>query len=651
MDMKLLDQALTYGSISNIKEWKNGTALQRLVTLAEEGTLKGGQRLINNYFQCLRGIKSPLDLHYADNGILKDSGRSNRHILLRLKDVFRDTPDMFERLAAIYIAHFDEVEVGLLCDDVHPSGGRALTKALFEIYGKMMSTPQLRRWYNAIRHPHKERDTIALLTLGMEPAMRLEQGQIETAMIVDNVKVLTSSKVRSSKGALLARVKELVEKAPQYWEYVKLAYIPHCHRLDLEFDEIKSLLKLAPEVIKLSNSLKPEELSNFDALTWKLWKMPSTKCAYLLGFPIQYGTPGVKAIKEALFKLSRDGPKEYAAYMCRMGSNLVRFMYPGLTCPGTEDVDESDDEEQEKDGSEEQAKEGSEKKQTQEKAEHEEETQKGSEQEEGSEGEETRPEQEEEVETGKDQEEEKTREEVCQAETKQDETQQTTPTATVEKLVKKIKRQIQPDECRDMLSHRFNSYGPFDRICYMEEDNLFEFTRPGWEDMIKKGKNPHTRQTLARTIVLELITRESLAKSYDLPAPAPLQILLEKLLVRETLPLPEESKCEEKKFCIHCQEFHSHTPSFNPFLVGMQASRLSSSRLGNNVQTPPLPTLTGSLPSLSNAVAEAKTLLRMNDANSIPNEDLQTDLPEEEDDPDLPELDDLSDIPHDEEFT
>jgi hypothetical protein len=74
----------------------------------------------------------------------------------------------------------------------------------------------------------------------------------------------------------------------------------------------------------------------------------------------------------------------------------------------------------------------------------------------------------------------------------------------------------------DDLSNEYTSYSPFDRIAYIENSRMYEFTRPSFERLIETRVNSYNRQPLSNTFIMTLTNIIRVAKEYDFPAAKPL---------------------------------------------------------------------------------------------------------------------------------
>lgn len=462
LDTTTLDQALVYGSITNVVGWDAKQTLARLSHLFAHGLDKSAYtdhvgweyRLLNNYLHCmLADAKNIVANHYAVDGtnILLGFVRKIDELKVERNPLFGDHK-LSEILMAVYIGQFTEVQECLIVDDHVKEGGRTLTKRLFDIHGQVLRKDLLRRWLNITKLSTKpeKMDLSIMMALGLQAktggrAVGIDAKSVVGAVMTDNLPLLSVVPFPpSQKPLLVARVKLLLLRGGKYWERVKTWYIARVQKLELDFEEYKTFAELMPQLVKLPVGIEAKDVAKFNALTWRLWKnMPACK-AYILGFPIQLGTPGIKTIKTALFLLAEVGIEKYAQLMTReKGSPLVRCSYPGLTVPGSEDEGEV------KDGG----------------------------------------------------------------------------------------------DADNLMGHPFSSYSPFDRLCYIEDDHLFEFTRDEWQGLLKGGKNPRTKTPLINSFVTEVGARMEIAKTYGLPPCKPLAQLLEdagKGGASDQLPLPDE---------------------------------------------------------------------------------------------------------------
>lgn len=111
---------------------------------------------------------------------------------------------------------------------------------------------------------------------------------------------------------VLKRARKLTEKAPLY--YARVAY-PMYHKVLTELNK-RQLLRLSQEDLAAVNKLFPNIIdARILALTdeaFKIFDLGPESAAYVLGFPIQNGTPSADEIFAALDKLQQLGVSGYA---------------------------------------------------------------------------------------------------------------------------------------------------------------------------------------------------------------------------------------------------------------------------------------------------------------------------------------------------
>ena len=76
----------------------------------------------------------------------------------------------------------------------------------------------------------------------------------------------------------------------------------------------------------------------------------------------------------------------------------------------------------------------------------------------------------------------------------------------------------------DLVGVPFESYGPFDRLAYIENDLLFEFTRSSWIEL--KDRNPFTKINFSHSFIAMKTCRGSMAGRMLLPPSKPIASLL-----------------------------------------------------------------------------------------------------------------------------
>lgn len=81
----------------------------------------------------------------------------------------------------------------------------------------------------------------------------------------------------------------------------------------------------------------------------------------------------------------------------------------------------------------------------------------------------------------------------------------------------------------DVLEENVFSYNPFDRITFVNGNNLFYLIRVEYENMIKTKKNQYTQELLPNWIVLEMSKRMEIAETLGLPPPGTILELLTRL--------------------------------------------------------------------------------------------------------------------------
>ena len=77
----------------------------------------------------------------------------------------------------------------------------------------------------------------------------------------------------------------------------------------------------------------------------------------------------------------------------------------------------------------------------------------------------------------------------------------------------------------DLNSEAYESYSPFDRIAYVEDSRVYEFTRRGFEHLAKTKINPYNKNKLVIPFLMTLGRRDEMVLAYNLPPCKPLQSL------------------------------------------------------------------------------------------------------------------------------
>ena len=83
----------------------------------------------------------------------------------------------------------------------------------------------------------------------------------------------------------------------------------------------------------------------------------------------------------------------------------------------------------------------------------------------------------------------------------------------------------------DFSGIRFEDYGPFDRISYIEDDHYFEFTRPHFNGIINTKQNPYTKKPInGSDLLVEMLIRQNMASNSKLPEATSLETVLRRYL-------------------------------------------------------------------------------------------------------------------------
>jgi hypothetical protein len=77
----------------------------------------------------------------------------------------------------------------------------------------------------------------------------------------------------------------------------------------------------------------------------------------------------------------------------------------------------------------------------------------------------------------------------------------------------------------DLNGDTYESYSPFDRIAYIEESRVYEFTRRGFEHLLVAKVNPYNKTKLVTPLMMTLNQRRELVSAYNLPPCRPLKDL------------------------------------------------------------------------------------------------------------------------------
>lgn len=231
---------------------------------------------------------------------------------------------------------------------------------------------------------------------------------------------------------------------------------------DMSISQLKEIFTISPTIKELPKCLKFEDLDVISDLGWKISNMPPCKMCYYLGFPIQFGTPGVLIQRDAILALSKaESPEKYVEEMFEKFKSMNN--YPIFS------------------------------------------------------------------------------------------------------TIKKVNNE------RNTLFNEFNTYSPFDRITYLDDEHLFEFTREEWSNALTKlrsgeqPKNHYNKQAFPRAFIREIQGREHIAQEYGLPSAQPLvdlySDLMEKASSKETkLPEPESGQDSDDRssFENFATNFFSH---------------------------------------------------------------------------------------------
>lgn len=100
---------------------------------------------------------------------------------------------------------------------------------------------------------------------------------------------------------------------------------------NLPFNKLHTLLEQHPEIVPTPLGFGGTEMKQLTPEAWNVLRCSPVERAYILGFPIHLGIPGDRQIRQALFKLSRDGPETYMLEVGRKWDPFVRFETEGLT--------------------------------------------------------------------------------------------------------------------------------------------------------------------------------------------------------------------------------------------------------------------------------------------------------------------------------
>ena len=198
---------------------------------------------------------------------------------------------------------------------------------------------------------------------------------------------------------------------------------------NLQIGVAKDLMIKHPTIFSPPQNFAVEELDLVCETGWKIANYKPELQAYYLGFPIHLGLPGIKAIKQAIFRLRRVGIVKYAQEMCLAGSRVTGI-------PEYESID---------------------------------------------------------------------------------------PSAIEDSL----------------LATKCDTFGPFDRIQFVDDGHVFEFDRDSWHAIFASNpsRNPYTRNPLSLTLIDTIASRSRFAKLYHFPKAKALSDLLTEIL--NPLPEPE----------------------------------------------------------------------------------------------------------------
>jgi hypothetical protein len=320
-DAKLtpLDQALLYGSISNLKECGDAVALNRLFQLLPKirQTQNWKLRVINNYYYCIYDLNEATV--FTEEG--KESNLLNK-IYYDLKDVLYNGLSMASILFTLYMSLFKTVQKSV-------PKSEPLQTYFNELINSLITDDNLRKWYSP-----DDSKVVYRVELGLSPLADIKQmstregGDMSNVFVVDNTnyKPIINAKQRK---VLFDRIVLLTTAAPDYWKCVNEWYVYRVKDLDLSFTEMKQL-HMADSSLVCIPEFKAEEVKLFTQLTWNMWKLPAPIRAYALGFPVQLGIPSPKIIKAALLRLASHGLDVYIKNIEALNEQSSRPLFFGL---------------------------------------------------------------------------------------------------------------------------------------------------------------------------------------------------------------------------------------------------------------------------------------------------------------------------------
>lgn len=101
---------------------------------------------------------------------------------------------------------------------------------------------------------------------------------------------------------------------------------------------------------------------------------------------------------------------------------------------------------------------------------------------------------------------------------------------------KNIKSSTLPTQCnvkisnyKDVIMEDIENYLPFDVVTYQEGEYIYRFTRPEFENILSKNKNPWTNEKLPVSILATIKSRLLTAKSLNLPPCVPVCDMFDKI--------------------------------------------------------------------------------------------------------------------------
>lgn len=439
--ISLLEEILIYGSLANFASLDSDPdiipLLLKCIPMMQK-VVDWEYRLLHNFHLCLirmdhiKHAKVDLGSFYK---ALKD---------IKLEDVL-----LGDLLTAVYLGHLKKEELAMLTKD---NDAATFMMVLYEASTSIVLRSYLQNVKSMCQNEEMKGRPIELHHQILFPAKKSKNTftivatnlrAFRAAVRCDSANHLTQLQLPPSDiDFLVKRVKLLLQNAPRYWTLVEHLYAPKLKKLNLDFDDFRLIYSLAPKVLTLPEGLNDKDINNLNTLTWKIWRMDALNRGYFLGFPIHLGVPGNKSVKEALYKLARDGPEKYAKEKTQAGSKLTKISYPGLTKYGSND--------------------------------------------------------------GK--------------------------------------------EIKDLLEVPFDSYGPFDRIAFIDGDFYYEFTRPSWPTILENKQNPYNKTSIFPIVYDQIATRYRMASLCKFPPATSLVELLKGIDVSKDTPtLKKTTEMKESK--------------------------------------------------------------------------------------------------------